>query len=713
MSPSGAPDAKPQERKLPTLRPNLQFNRGTPTPDGVPTWTIVDPIRNRYFQIEWPVYQMIQRWKAGTIEKLHAVMTQETTCRTSMADVEDLVKFLYTNNLTEQSASGKHTDYQSQAQAGDHNWLMWLVHHYLFIKIPLFHPHNFLKATLPFVEPFYTAVAGWTFGTLGLFGLILVGRQWDTFVSTFLYFFNWRGAILYSLSLGAVKVVHELGHAYTATRFGCRVPTMGVAFMVMMPVMYSDVTDSYRLTSKRKRLLIAAGGVIAELGLAALAIFCWGFLPEGTLRSVAFIVATTSLAMSLVVNLNPLMRFDGYYLLADGLGLPNLQDRAFALGQWRLRSLLFGRHSSPPETVSGGVRHTMVLYAWAIWLYRLILFTGIAVMVYHYFFKALGIILFLIEIVWFIAMPIYRELTVWWNSRTLYASSPRAWLSTACLVAVVAMTLIPLHTSISIPAVLQASSYATIFAPTPGRLQQVLVRDGQVVKAGDALVILENPSLEKEVRLAETKVAKWDYRLGRMAGYGQDRDQRQVIGESLRAGLAELTGLEAKRDNLTLRAPIAGVIRDRADSLTAGRWIDQKVPIAYLVDDRQAEIEGFVPVDELAYVAVGQPARFIPLDLTRPSFDARVTEIAEVDEREFMVPYLASVYGGDVPVRKDDKGRLKPEVSVYRVRLSLDDAGTSPDHILAGHVQIEGQSSSIAKRTWDQVVATLVRESGF
>lgn len=708
-----APGTKPQERKLPTLRPNLQFNRGTPTPDGVPTWTIVDPIRNRYFQIEWPVYQMIQRWSAGTIEKLHAAMTKDTTCHTTIADVEDLVKFLYTNNLTEQSASGKHTDYQTQAQAGEHNWLMWVVHHYLFIKIPLVHPHNFLKSTLPFVEPFYTRIAGSTFGVLGFFGLILVGRQWDTFVSTFLYFFNWRGAILYSLSLGAVKIVHELGHAYTATRFGCRVPTMGVAFMVMMPVMYSDVTDSYRLTSKRKRLLIAAGGIIAELGLAALALFAWGFLPEGTLRSIAFIVATTSLAMSLVVNLNPLMRFDGYYVLADGLGLPNLQDRAFAFGQWRLRNLLFGRHGAAPETLSTRVQHTLVVYAWAIWLYRLILFTGIAVMVYHYFFKALGILLFLVEIVWFIAMPIYRELTAWWNSRKLYAASPRAWFSTACLVALLAMTVIPVQTSISIPAVLQASSYATIFAPTAGRLQEVLVRDGQVVKAGDALVVLENPSLDKDVRLAETKVAMWDYRLGRLAGYGQDRDQRQVIGESLRAGLAELSGLEAKRANLTLKAPISGIVRDRADSLTTGRWIDQKVPLAYLVDEHRTEIESFVPVDELAYVAIGQPAWFIPLDLTRPSVRAHVTQIAEVDEREFTVPYLASIYGGDIPVRKDDMGRLKPERSVYRVRLSLDEAAMGPGLILPGHVQIEGQPSSVAKRAWDQVAATLVRESGF
>ena len=709
-----SPDAKPQERKLPPLRTNLQFTRGIPTPGGVPTWTIVDPIRNRYFQVEWTVYQMIKHWSAGTIEKLHAAMARETTCRTTVEDVEDFVKFLYANNLTEQSAGGKHTDYQVQAQAGEQNWMMCLVHHYLFIKIPLLHPHNFLKATLPYVAPFYTVAAGWTFGVIGLIGSILVGRQWDAFVSTFLYFFNWHGAILYSLSLGAVKMVHELGHAYTATRFGCRVPTMGVAFMVMMPVFYSDVSDSYRLTSKRKRLLIAAGGVIAELGLASIALFAWGFLPEGTARSIVFIVATTSVIMSLAVNLNPFMRFDGYYLLADGLGIPNLQDRAFAFGQWQLRELLFGRLvTSPPEATSVALRRTLVAYAWAIWLYRLVLFTGIAVMVYQYFFKALGIILFLVEIVWFIAMPIAREITSWWTNRALYATSSRAWGTAVVLGILLSLAFIPLPTSVSAPAVLQAASYATIYTPMPGRVSQVLVRDGQRVMAGEPIVVLENPSLEKEVRLAEIKVAMWDYRLGRQAGYDQDRMQRQVIAESLKARLAELAGLKSRQENLILKASIAGMIRDRADSLSPGRWIDQKLPVAYLVDAGHLEIEGLVPVDELAYIDVGQSARFIPEDLTRPSVEAQVTKVAKVDERDIAIPYFASIFGGDTAVRKDDKGRLKPEVSVYRVRLNLRDAIQDVDQAVLGHVQIQGQSSSLAKRVWGHTVAVLIRESGF
>ncbi|MGC4098879.1 MAG: hypothetical protein QM706_17345 [Nitrospira sp.] len=205
----------------------------------------------------------------------------------------------------------------------------------------------------------------------------------------------------------------------------------------------------------------------------------------------------------------------------------------------------------------------------------------------------------------------------------------------------------------------------------------------------------------------------WDYRLGRQASYDQDREQRQVIAESLKAGLTELAGLESRQENLILKAPMAGMIRDRADSLIPGRWIDQKLPIAYLVDAGHTGIDSLVSVDELRGIAVGHVGRFIPDDLTRSSLKAEVTEIDEVDQREFTIPYLASIFGGDVAVRTDAKGKLKAEVSVYRVRLKPLEAIRDTDQAVPGHVQIEGQSSSLAKRVWDHTVAVLIRESGF
>ncbi len=711
--PSVPPAQAPKERKLPALRKNVEFIRGAPTPEGVPTWTIVDPVRQKYFQIEWPVYQLLQHWSCGTLEKLVMAVAQETTSRIAVEDIEDIVKFLYANNLTEESASGQTKDFVEQAKAREQVWWQWLLHHYLFIKIPLVHPHRFLQATLPLVAPFYTAAAAWVFGAVGAAGLVLVSRQWDAFLSTFLHFFNWRGAVMYGVVLCLVKVVHELGHAYTATRFGCRVPTIGVALMVMMPVLYSDVSDSYRLSSKRKRLGIAAAGVVAELGLAAVATVLWGFLPDGTLRSMAFVVATTSWIMSLTVNLNPLMRFDGYYLLADGLGLPNLQDRAFAFGQWRLREVLFAPGAPAPEAVSLSTLRTMVAYAWAIWAYRLILFTGIAVMVYHHFFKLLGIVLFLVEIVFFIGLPIWRELTAWWSRRAVFTGTRRFVLTVAVMVGLLMLACVPWSSRVTIPAVLQAKIYATVYPPASGRIMAVAVRQGQPVHKGDTLLILESPKLVKDAKLTQTQVDQLDFRLQRQAGYADDRAQAQVIGESLKAKLVELDGVTEKQQNLLLRAPIDGVVVDHADSLYPGRWINEKLAVAYVIDPGQSSVAALASVEDVSVLAIGQEALFIPDDLTRPKRHAQVTEIRDVDEQDFSVPYLASIYGGDVPARKDAHGRVQAEQSVYRVELDVLDQADQLDQAVTGQIHVAGKSLSLVVRAWDRVVAVMIRESGF
>jgi hypothetical protein len=194
----------PQERTLPPLRKNLQFLRGAPTPEGVPTWTIVDPVRNKYFQIEWQVYQLLQRWSCGTVEKLVAVVRRDTTSRIRAEDVEDLVRFLYANSLTEQSASGRVKDYVEQEVARHQAWWQWLLHHYLFIKIPLMRPHRFLHATLPLVAPLYTPHGG----------MVLWNDRrdracswWDSsgtrFLSTFLHFFTWQRGL--DVRRGAVR----------------------------------------------------------------------------------------------------------------------------------------------------------------------------------------------------------------------------------------------------------------------------------------------------------------------------------------------------------------------------------------------------------------------------------------------------------------------------------------------------------------------------
>ena len=132
--------------------------------------------------------------------------------------------------------------------------------------------------------------------------------------------FTFEGALVSVAAVILVKSLHEMGHGYMAYRYGCHVPTMGLAFMTFVPMLYTDITDAWKLSSRRERLMIDSAGIQVEIVLGMLCLFLWSFLPDGALRSAVFVTATVSWVMSLMINLSPLMRFDGYFIFSDLAG---------------------------------------------------------------------------------------------------------------------------------------------------------------------------------------------------------------------------------------------------------------------------------------------------------------------------------------------------------------------------------------------------------
>ena len=706
------PTLPKQEVMLPPLREDLRLIAGAPAADGSPTWVIADPVRGKYFQIGWAAYQILSRWSGRSVEVVLSQIHADTTCRATSQDIDDLLRFLYRNHLMREPPQGGYRAYAAQAEAARPQWLMWLVHHYLFFQIPLVRPDRFLRATLPFVEWLFSKSVAWIVVLIGLAGVYLVSRQWGVFTATIVHFFTPRGLALYALSLAIVKIFHELGHAYTATRYGCRVPTMGIAMLVMVPMLYSDTSDAWKLTSRRQRAAIGAAGMIVECALAALAIFTWNFLDDGVARSLVFIVATTSLMVGAAINLSPLMRFDGYFVLSDWLGIPNLHERAFAFGRWQLRRLLLGLDRPMPEPVAAAQRRFLVCFAWGVWVYRFTLFLGIALMVYHYFFKLLGLILFAIEIGWFIVLPIVGELKIWWTLRGEIVVRRRGWLSAGVLACVIALLFVPWSDRISLPAVLESTPHTTIYAPASGRIVELGVKEGRRVEVGDRLVVLESPALEKDMALTRKRIEVEQLRAQRQFVAREELAKHQVTLETLRARLSQLEGLLQQQQNLSLTAPIAGVVTDRAEALHVGQWINKELALAYVVDPAGEELHALAPETEVGYLHAGQSARFIPQGPDRPSLEAQVAEIRDIDESSFAVPYLLSVYGGEVPVREDAHRRLKPETSVYRVTLHL--VGSPPrwNQAVRGTVLVKGPRISFAQRVWEQSARIFIRESG-
>lgn len=703
---------------LPRLRNDLKLFPGPVDADGAPTVTVYDPVRHRYFQIGRTGLEFLSAWRSGSGAALLRSVAATTTLRPSPRDLAQFVAFLRAGNLLHADGEAAIRSLAEQALKARQGWARWLLHHYLFIRLPLCRPDRVLRATLPWArrllnQRFMLAVA-----VLGGMGLLLALRQWDHFLHTFQHFFSLDGAAAFAVTLTAVKICHELGHAYTARHFGCRVPTMGVAFVVLVPMLYTDVSDAWRLPSRRQRLLIGAAGVLTELGLALIATFLWSFLPEGPMRSAAFLVATTTWITSIAINASPFMRFDGYYLLADWLGVANLQPRSFALARWRLRELLFGLGDPPPEALAPGIRRILILYAWITWTYRLALFLGIAFLVYSFFIKVVGILLFAVEIGWFIALPIVRELGHWARRRRDVRLNRHTALTLLALGGLAGAALIPWQTRVTVPATLHAANHAALFPPAAGRIVQVAAAPGDTVTAGSVLYRLDSPDLAYRLRASKERQRLLELQIDRQAGSADDLANLSVLREQLTAAMAAETGYQAEMDRLTLRAPLTGVLRDVPPHLHPGLWVRVDQPLGIVLGEGKAELRGYVAAPDLGRIAVGAAGRFMPEDITRPAIDAVVTSVAQVNVAALDTPMLASTQGGAIPVQaladpRRPQGALVPATAIYRITLRPADAVAAPAQIVPGTVLVDGEAQSLLLRAWRGAVAVLIRESGF
>jgi putative peptide zinc metalloprotease protein len=394
------------------------------------------------------------------------------------------------------------------------------------------------------VEPLYSKPFIVSMIVMAFIGLYLVARQWESFLGTFSYFFNLEGAVFYFLALVFIKIIHELGHAYTATRYGSKVASMGVAMLVMMPMLYTDTTDAWRLNSKKQRLLVGAAGMLAELYLAVIFTFLWSFLPDGLLRSAAFVMATTSWVLSLAINLNILMRFDGYYILSDLLEVENLQGRSFALGKWKLREVLFDLRHPAPGGFTLLKRRKLIIYAWSVWIYRFFLFLGIALLVFNFFFKALGLLLLVVEIIWFIVKPIIQEIRVWNDMKIQIRESQRYRYVTVICFLILSLFFIPWNTQIATSAIMQATHKASIHSVSGGVITAIYVNEGDKVKSGQPLLALKSPSLDHDIARAERKYEVTELRSRRRASNIDDLANTQVVFQELQELASLLNGLK-------------------------------------------------------------------------------------------------------------------------------------------------------------------------
>jgi len=708
------PTSPAQPQPLPPLRQELTLNPAPAAPDGSPTWTLHDPAANRFYELGWPAFEILSRWSLGTVDAVVAAVNAQTTLSVDTEDVAALAQFLGGHHLILAATPQDSARLMQAAARHKLSVAGWLLKNYLFFRVPLVRPMSFLRRVYPWISFVYRPGFWWLTLGAAVLGLYLVSRQWDSFMHTFHAYTTWQGLLGLGIALSFAKVLHELGHAFTAYRHGCRVPTMGVALLVMWPVLFTDTSEAWKLNSRRARVQIGGAGVLAELVLAAYATLLWNFLPDGPLRAGVFMLATSTWLVTLAINASPFTRFDGYYLLSDWLNVPNLHERTFALGRWWLRERLFGFGDAPPEALPPKHHRFLVIFAMVTWLYRFVLFLSIALLVFHFFFRALGIVLMGVELGWFLALPIVREIRVWWQRRAELRWNRHTVRTTIAAGLLALVLLLPWQGEVHAPAVLGQIQAQVVYAPRAVQMVMLPVHEGQRVQAGAVLAQLASPDLDYQLASARQQAAQYQWQVEQQPF----DDELRALGPALRkrwdTARQTVAGYEAEQARLTLRAPFGGRVVDLNPTLRAGEWLKGGESLLGVVgNDGGVKGDAFVDEAALSRLAIGQQVSFRAALPELPIVHCRVSGIDRLNLGSLDEPYVASVYGGEVASVRRPDGTVTPLESTFRVRFDDCDRRDPLPREAPGNAAIAGESRSLLGRFTRWLGALLRRDVSF
>jgi putative peptide zinc metalloprotease protein len=699
---------------LPLLRPDIEVHRGPAAPDGSPTYTVHDPLTRTFDKIGWAEAEVFARLRRpSTMERLLAELARDTTLLVTEREVADFCLEAVRKGLTTQTLTRPPEELWAEYQRSRVSPMQWLLHHYLYFRVPVIRPDAFLARALPWARRFASPPALAAYLLIALAGLAMCLERLDEYFSTFNYFFNLKGLAAFGLCVAAIKAVHEFSHAFTAKSLGLRVPVMGLAFIVMWPVAYCDVTDAWKIADRKKRLTITVAGMAAELAIAGLALTGWALTGTGVAHGIFFVISSSSILSTLLVNVNPAMRFDGYFLLMDLSGIDNLQPRAFALARWFSRKWLLGIDApSPDPDIRGRALLLVLAYTAYTWLYRLGLYLAIAVLVYHKFTKVLGIFLFCVEIGWFLVAPIWREAGVWWQLHRTGGANRRGTLLAAVLGLAFLWTALPLPRRISVPAVLVAAKNQIVYAPFPGELEGIAVGRGSVVAKGTVISRIHSDRLDQDIAVLDLEKRSLEKRREMYRLDERDKAYLPQQDEEIANAQAKLASLLGQREQSRQIAEIDGTMYAWDENLRDGLPVAHQQILGRLADLGDFKLHAFVQEDLVGDVALGGRAVFF----SDAGGDAAAGTIAAVDPvRAETMDYLAltSQAKGVFPVIKEPKGKLLMLESYYSLEVALDRQPDGARIGQTGMAWLTTRPRSLLAGAGRSLYRTLVRELSF
>ena len=718
------------QRPIPlVVRPDLVIKRIDYL--GVGYWVVKDPAGLKYFRLQQEQYEVLKLLDGErSLEQLRDEMLKiMPTVRLQLSDIQHLITDLHEKGLVYANREGqgaalikKHTE---EKKKKFFNTLRSL----LYMRLPGWDPVVVLDLIYPFFRWMYTwwGVALWCVVVFSSW--VLLGVQFDSFrqeLPGFQQFFGWPNLLYLWVTLAIAKIIHEFGHGLSCKHFGGECHEMGLMLLVFSPCLYCDVSDSWMLKNKWARIMIGAAGMYIEILLSAFAIFVWWYTEQGLLHNLALNIFFVTTITTVIFNANPLMRFDGYYMMSDFLEIPNLRPKADKLLRETFAWWCLGIESKPDPFMPETGRAWFVTFAVAAGIYRWFIVVAITLFLYTvlkpYGLQSIGATLAVISvgtIVGNMAFNLYKMISA---PRIEPMSKPKIAITLTCFFLLVAAVLsipVPLH--IEATYIIEPLNVRHVITQTAGEVQDlpvepgawvkgpVLNDDGSIQEPGQVLARLYSPEKDDERRDLETKLA-----LQRIEERTQEKlgnaGRKHLATQRILALENQLKEVNEQIEALTIRAPVDGhvvapprtpepPIEQRRKQLTTwygtpldkknlGATMDERTHLLSIAPDQnyqaimlidQGDINEMIQddlADRLRDQAANKEIIQLKFDhLASRTYEGEIVMVSK-GPMEYVPELLSNKLGGELPTVTDSQGREKLLSSVYQATIELDEDTT-------------------------------------
>jgi putative peptide zinc metalloprotease protein len=699
-------------------------------------WVVKEPVGLKYFRFQEEEYAILQMLDGNTsLEDIKDRFEEDfAPQKISFQNLQQFVGMLHRSGLVIADAKDQGKQLKRRGDEKRRKETIAQMSNVLALRWKGIDPEWILNVIYPYTRWVFVPVTKiiWCIIALTALGLVLV--EFDVFRSRLPAFHEFFGTnvnnwLLLGLVLAMTKVLHEFGHGLTCKHYGGECHEMGFMLLVLTPCLYCNVSDSWMLPNKWQRAFIGFAGMYVEIFLASIATFIWWFAdPQGTAANVCLRIMFISSVSTLMFNGNPLLRFDGYYILADVLEVPNMRQKASNVLQRFLVRLCLGIKQPEDPFLPQNNRLLFGMYTVASVVYRWVVVLSILWFLNQVFepygLKVIGQLIALTGMFGLVIMPLWKfGKFLYVPGRMDQVKMPNVYVTVGVMAAVVlAIAFIPMPHRVKCTVYLQPRDAHLVSANVDGRLDEVIVRPGDKVDANEPLARMSNVGLELELAqlvmnhdLLETELES----LQRIQFTNRQEGVRiPVVEKHLETIAEQIEEKKKKMELLTLASQVAGTIiagpgraekPDREDELgtwsgtlfddvNLGAWVQVADPFCMVGDPNDLEAVLIIDQGDVEFVREGQKVWIRLNSHPAVTFESEIEQVA-ANELEMAPPGVSRNHGGPLATVTDRQtGAQRPQSTAYPAWAKIDQKGQALQNGMLGQGKIQTESRTLGYR---------------